>query len=88
MIEKLHRVEKRTEAPAKRRKLESANGDDDDDDARKKSKFEIKAGSGVVTDFLNEEKQKGADEIKDGAGVAGAIDITSTHLYLDDFNIC
>jgi hypothetical protein len=72
--EKLYRVEDRTEAPGKRRKLEAAN--DDIDEPHKKSKFEIKGGSDVMSDFIRNEKQKDVDEIKDGLRVAGAIDLT------------
>jgi hypothetical protein len=73
MLERLHRVEERKETPVRRRKLEDT---EDGNDANKKTKFEIKGGSGVITEFKRDENQKDVDEIKDGLGVASVIDLT------------
>lgn len=68
-------VQERSEVTTKRRKVEGGDYDDDDE-VRKKQKFEIQGGSGVMTDFIRDEKAKNVGRVKDAFGVAAAIDLT------------
>ena len=77
LLEKVFHVQDRAEVAVKRRK---ATASDEDDDARKKQKFDIKGGSGVMVDFRKDEeaKVKDARGAKDAAAVASAINIDLT----------
>lgn len=74
LIESLYHVQDRAEAAGKRRKIQDSG--DDDDERKKKQKFEISGGSGVMSEFVKDEKAKDVAEIQDAAGVAATIDLT------------
>ncbi|KIW00157.1 uncharacterized protein PV09_08333 [Verruconis gallopava] len=75
LYEKTFGLQRRTEVPIKRR-LGGALVEDVNDEASKKRKLEIKGGSGVVSEFLEDEKLKDAERLADGIGLANAIDLT------------
>lgn len=74
LIENLYHVQDRSEASTKRRTVH----DEGHDEKRKKQKFEITGGSGVMSEFIKDEKAKDVVDIIDASGVAAAIDLTGT----------
>ena len=80
LIENLYHVQDRSEASTKRRTVH----DEGHDEKRKKQKFEITGGSGVMSEFIKDEKAKDVVDITDASGVAAAIDLTGTQTRVPD----
>jgi SWI/SNF related-matrix-associated actin-dependent regulator of chromatin subfamily C len=82
MIERLHNVTERVDAPPTKRKIASVDGDPTEDDAkRNKSTFNASSNGNIIGDHLRTERQKLVSQV---SNASDTVDLTTDNAGDDD----